>query len=382
MNHKMLQKMFAILVLVTVSSNAMVTTAQDEVTSEESTESDAGEALALRWFTWNQDEFRPTELTQFDQFRAIPMWVHGGSNLASHDGEYLAQSGNELLTYYDLGMTWQFISEDWMRSQLQLPDEQGLIVQTADESGAGYKNGFRAGDIILLIDDESVDTQYDFVIAITGKRGQQCAATIRRKGEPMELAVLLSEIDESETPSRYIIGVSVDEISDILKAQLGIEQGVAVTSVTEDGPAIKNGMVPNDIITHLNGDPVGSVEQLRDLLQQSGGESIELTLVRSAANLSITLTPQAVPVDPVVAFNAGVDFVQSLTGRYRVSPQFVEFKPGASLLYPPTWNNVSGEYQELVDLASESRDGESAAILQRLDAIEEQLSAIREAIDK
>jgi len=70
--------------------------------------------------------------------------------------------------------------------------------------------------------------------------------------------------------------------------------GVVVINVSddEDSPAHAAGVKENDIITKANGETVTSNEQLKEIVEQSGGEEIELSLSRGESPISLTITPQ------------------------------------------------------------------------------------------
>ena len=70
--------------------------------------------------------------------------------------------------------------------------------------------------------------------------------------------------------------------------------GVVVINVSddEDSPARAAGVKENDIITKANGEAITSNEQLKEIVEESGGEDIELSLNRGESPISLTITPQ------------------------------------------------------------------------------------------
>jgi len=94
---------------------------------------------------------------------------------------------------------------------------------------------------------------------------------------------------------RWIIGAFVDEISDVTKAQLGLEGGAAITQLTDDGPARKKGMVEHDIITHINGKLINNLDELREVVGSSDGQKLSLDFVRRGKKISLEFEPQEVP---------------------------------------------------------------------------------------
>jgi S1-C subfamily serine protease len=212
--------------------------------------------------------------------------------LASADSQYLAQDATELRTYEELGLQFQYIESAAIRRQLKLPEEQGLLVLAVDTDKAGHNAGFVEGDLILMADMTPIDTQYDFVIDVNGKRGQECSVEILRDGEPHSLKIQLDPIDSGalEAEGRWIIGVHVDQASEALQAQL-LSTGAVITSLPENAPAISGGLKVHDVIARINGIQIATPEDLRRVVGESGGEPVRLEYYRGGKLMSLDLTP-------------------------------------------------------------------------------------------
>jgi len=65
-----------------------------------------------------------------------------------------------------------------------------------------------------------------------------------------------------------------------------------VGEVSTDAPAAAAGVMPNDRITAVNGEPVESWSQMARLIAQSGGRPIDVTLDRSGEQLVFGVTPK------------------------------------------------------------------------------------------
>ncbi|MFJ2368656.1 PDZ domain-containing protein [Microbacterium sp. NPDC087665] len=66
---------------------------------------------------------------------------------------------------------------------------------------------------------------------------------------------------------------------------------VAVVEAVDDTPAA-GVLEPDDVITAIDGEPVTSAKQLRQSIQDRGGEPIALTILRNDAEQEVSLTPQ------------------------------------------------------------------------------------------
>jgi len=71
---------------------------------------------------------------------------------------------------------------------------------------------------------------------------------------------------------------------------------IVVGSVSDDGPAIKAGLKPNDIIIAVDGQPVKSFDSLRSLISSRVEESIEFTWVSGSDTISKPIVTMAHPV--------------------------------------------------------------------------------------
>lgn len=70
--------------------------------------------------------------------------------------------------------------------------------------------------------------------------------------------------------------------------------GVIVVNVREedDSPAYAAGIRENDLILSADGEEVSSNEQLKEIVSRSGGEDIELSVIRGKSPISVTITPE------------------------------------------------------------------------------------------
>lgn len=227
--------------------------------------------------------------------RARDLFVFGiDSELASNDGEYLAQNKLELQTYYDLGMNYRYLGDPLLRRQLALPQKQGIMIEKVKPDGQGDKNGLKTGDIVLMVDNTPVDTQYDLVIALTQDRGKKRTAKVKRDGNLQLLSVNLPKTIAVETyfNQRWILGVNAQSISDAMQAQLG-SPGLLIVGLTEDGPAKAAGLQVHDVIVRVAGSAVANLKDLRAILAKSKGEKVKIDFRRSAKLYSLTLKPKA-----------------------------------------------------------------------------------------
>ena len=96
------------------------------------------------------------------------------------------------------------------------------------------------------------------------------------------------------------LGILPQEITDDIADALGVQprSGILVGQVIQDGPAAKAGVKVGDIITELNREKVGNVDQFRLKVAQSGvGQDVNLAILRNGKQEDIRVTLAERPVE-------------------------------------------------------------------------------------
>ena len=90
--------------------------------------------------------------------------------------------------------------------------------------------------------------------------------------------------DKKKAPAKAVtrayLGIAMDEIPPLTRAQLDIPEGVgvAVSYVAKDSPAQKVGLKANDVITQLNDQLIINAQQLQTLIRTKKVDE-EVTLI-------------------------------------------------------------------------------------------------------
>lgn len=227
-----------------------------------------------------------------------PMTIYWSSNnyLAAPDGKYAAQTKEELQTYLDLGITYQYIESPTVRKVLGLKKDQGIIIEKVSKEGMGIAAGFESGDLVLEVAKKPVDTQYKFVIELTENRGKPTPVRLMRNGKEQRFVVKLAPVEIKEK-KRWLIGVSAEEISDVLKSHLKTH-GVVVNSVIKETPAMEMGIQVNDVIVKIGDTKTTKIEDLQAAVQKTKGESVTVDLIRSGNKMTMEITPSLAKESP------------------------------------------------------------------------------------
>ena len=99
------------------------------------------------------------------------------------------------------------------------------------------------------------------------------------------LGVLIRSVDE-ETPERYGNLFS------------GVKKGVIVETIRTDTPAWRSDLRPEDVITEVDGVPVGTDRELqKQILGKKVGTPVQLTVYRKGKTLKVAVTTSELPGD-------------------------------------------------------------------------------------
>ncbi len=126
------------------------------------------------------------------------------------------------------------------------------------------------------------------------EKSMATAMIISKSDEPADPAaeerVLIQRVETSEEPEGQSqrempwLGVSTEEASEALAAQLGLNsgEGLTVTYVAPESPAAKAGLEKNDVLVEFDGQSLVHPAQLRKLIQRhKEGDTVQITYYRA-----------------------------------------------------------------------------------------------------
>ena len=92
---------------------------------------------------------------------------------------------------------------------------------------------------------------------------------------------------------RYYVGIMVAKLNKAISTyfDLPTDSGAIVVGVNPDSPAYEAGIRKGDVITEINGKKVESPVDLISEIDESGGEEIELKIIRGKNNYKVKLKP-------------------------------------------------------------------------------------------
>ena len=179
-----------------------------------------------------------------------------------------------------------------LRSQLSLPEGEGLVVVTVTKEGLADQAEIKEKDLIAKINLKPVGDVAKAKEIIAQADDRAVKLDLYRAGKPMRLTLTKPE---GETPkTSYWIGVPVAPVDATLRSHLPTlpaDAGLIVTDVVADSPAAKAGVQKNDILIRTGDDLLTSNEVLIERIQKSAGQEIKLGLLRAGQMLTVNITP-------------------------------------------------------------------------------------------
>ena len=107
---------------------------------------------------------------------------------------------------------------------------------------------------------------------------------------------VLEQLAQGQQVPRSGIGIMGSSLTEQGKQAYNVENGIYVASVSKGGPAEKAGLEVGDIITKLDGQAIGSMDEMIQLMESKNiGDSITLTYVRNGQENTANAGPGSLP---------------------------------------------------------------------------------------
>ncbi|MGC4404907.1 DegQ family serine endoprotease [Methyloversatilis sp. MC4-4] len=196
-----------------------------------------------------------------------------------------------------LGVSIQPITRE-LADSFGLDRARGALVANVEQGGPADKAGLQAGDVILSVDGRAVSDSFDLPKVIGNLApGKTVKMKVWRQGAERDLSATLGEQSDSEVaaldeggrdsgPIRDRLGLAVRPLTGAESQQLGVNRGLIVADA--GGAAAQAGIQPGDAILAVNGQPVGSAEELARLVEKAKGR-IALLIQRGDNRLFVPI---------------------------------------------------------------------------------------------
>lgn len=194
-----------------------------------------------------------------------------------------------------------------LRAHLNIDEKSGLVLSSVPEGSEGAKAGLKAHDVVLNIDQHSVNEPAQFNELLGTLAGKKARFGLLRHGKPLSLEIdvpqmplmavdMINEhmIDIGWSDNRYRIGVSLSEADETLRSHLKLPagEGLVVTEVMPDSPAAKMGVKQHDVLIELAGKRLTTIDALNTQIQEIQDKSVLLRLLRSGQEVTCQIAPK------------------------------------------------------------------------------------------
>lgn len=140
----------------------------------------------------------------------------------------------------------------------------------------------------------------------------------------------------------YWIGLQLEPLPEIVKAQMGLEKGMVVVDVVANSPSAKAGLMKNDLLFQAGDAPIAEVADLLKVVAASKKEPLRLRLLRSGKAIELVVSPedrpQPVPTEPNNRGAAHLQFLSPQPGvvmaghPFPVDPMAIAMPEGFTLV--------------------------------------------------
>lgn len=177
-----------------------------------------------------------------------------------------------------LGVVIQDVTRELAES-FGLPKPSGALISRVVDNSPAARAGFKAGDVILNFDGKEVETSSDLppIVGRT-KVGKEVDVEVMRNNKHKTLKVTIEELPKDEAlasnstkPGRFVddrLSMEVADITPEQRKQFEVEKGGVMVMKVEQGPAIKAGIRPGDIILSLNNTEIKDPHQFIEVAKK------------------------------------------------------------------------------------------------------------------
>lgn len=173
-----------------------------------------------------------------------------------------------------LGVIIQEVNRDLAES-FGLIKPMGALVVDVLPNGPAAKNGLQVGDIVLSVNGQTINRSADLphIVGLLNpgdkanlkviREGKDRDITIVTEGLPDDKNVVATGRMDLNSGKSSLMGLVVNDLTAEQKERLGIQQGIIIRTVQRGGLAQRMGLRANDVITHLNNQPVKSANEFK-----------------------------------------------------------------------------------------------------------------------
>lgn len=197
-----------------------------------------------------------------------------------------------------LGVSIQNVDRTLAES-FDLDRPRGALVAQVGEGSPAERAGIESGDIIVEVDEESIEVSADLphVIGLMSP-GSTVSLTLIRDGDEERLPVEIGALEADQMPRVVAsvsepgvlraLGMDIRDLNRDDEAEAELRGGVAVMDVDRNSAAFEAGVRSGDVITRFGKTPISRLSDMEEALNEvQSGDSISVRLIRQGAPLFI-----------------------------------------------------------------------------------------------
>ncbi|MFS2077152.1 Do family serine endopeptidase [Telluria sp. Tellsp131] len=191
-----------------------------------------------------------------------------------------------------LGVSLQDVGQSFADAfKLQSPD--GALVANVERGSSADKAGLKAGDVIRKVNGQALISGGDLsAIVAIAKPGDRLTMDVWREGKEMQVTATLASAKADPASRDNLagidggakLGLALRPLDPAERSQVGVAAGLVVEDA--GGAAAVAGVQPGDVVLAVNGKPVASVAQVRDVVKKSA-KSVALLVQRGDEKIFI-----------------------------------------------------------------------------------------------
>jgi len=193
-----------------------------------------------------------------------------------------------------LGVAIQEVGQGFADS-FNLPSPEGALVSNVERGGAADKAGLKAGDVIRKLNGQPIIASGDLpALMSASKPGERVTLDVWRDGKIVQIPAKLGNANDKLAAAEPEaaeaadvggkLGLSLRPLEPVEQRQSGIASGLLIEDA--GGAALNAGVQRGDVLLSVNGRPVNSVNQVRDVVGKST-KSVALLIQRGSDRIFI-----------------------------------------------------------------------------------------------
>jgi len=191
-----------------------------------------------------------------------------------------------------LGVTVQEVNQGFADS-FKLATPEGALVANVERGSPADKAGLKSGDVIRKMNGQRIIASGDLPAMVgVALPGDKINLDVWRDGKIVTLSATLgnaadkvADVAQNNGASGKVrLGLALRPLQSEEKREAGISAGLLVEDA--GGAAANAGVQPGDVLLSVNGHPVNTVEQVRDVVDKSA-KSVALLIQRGPDKIFI-----------------------------------------------------------------------------------------------